>query len=252
MKHLKEIIKNKTFYGMMMVLLLWYLLHLTIKSNVIPSPYETIKRFTVLFPNTLFFHILASLLRVIIAVSVSLLIGVPLGLWSGINKRIDSIISPIIYILYPLPKIAFLPIFMILFGIGDTSKIILIITIIIFQIVIAVRDGVKEIPKELFYSVSSIGVSRIGIYIHLIFPAVVPKFISALRISIGISISALFFAENFATSYGIGYFIMNAWTMVDYQDMFSGILALSLLGLILLRTIDIIEKIVCPWIHLKN
>jgi len=249
---LKRILKNKTLYGMTMVFILWYILHLVIESNVIPSPYETIKRFTVLLPNVLSFHILASLLRIIIAVTISIIIGVPFGLWTGINRKVDSVISPIVYILYPLPKIAFLPIFMILFGIGDTSKIILIITIIIFQILLAVRDGVKEIPKELFYSVASIGGSPIGMYRHLILPAVVPKLISGLRISIGISISALFFAENFATNYGVGYYIMNAWTMVDYQDMFSGILALSLLGLFLLRSIDIIEQKICPWIYLKS
>ncbi|WP_242875988.1 ABC transporter permease [Cellulosilyticum sp. I15G10I2] len=210
------------------------------------------KRFMVLLPNTLSLHLLGSLLRILTAVTLSLLLGVPLGLLTGTSKKADAVISPIIYILYPLPKIAFLPIFMILFGIGDASKIILIVTIIIFQILLAVRDGVKEIPQELFYSVSSLGVSPLGMYQHLILPAVVPRLISGLRISIGISISALFFAENFATTYGIGYYIMNAWTMVDYLDMFCGILALSLLGFFLLSTLDALEKGLCPWLFAKS
>lgn len=252
MSFLNKIIKNKTLYGMSIVIILWYLLHIGVKSNVVPGPYYTIKRFIIIFPGILSFHIMASFLRILVAVTISILIGVPIGLWIGINKKADSIITPIVYILYPLPKIAFLPIFMILFGIGDAAKIILIVTIIIFQILLAVRDGVKEIPKELFYSVSTAGVSKLGLYRHLILPAVFPKLFSGLRISIGISISALFFAENFATNYGIGYFIMNSWTMVDYLDMFSGILALSLLGLFLLGSIDIVERKVCPWIFVNS
>ncbi|MCQ1531578.1 ABC transporter permease [Lutispora saccharofermentans] len=250
MKIFKRGINDKTVYGILMVCFLWYMLHITIKSNVIPGPYETVKRFIALLPGVLSMHLLASFGRIAAAIAVSMLLGVPLGLWIGMNNRGDAIISPIVYILYPLPKIAFLPIFMILLGIEDLSKITLIVTIIIFQILIAVRDGVKEIPKELFYSVSSLGVSGVGIYRHLIMPAVMPKLISGLRISLGISISTLFFAENFATTYGIGYYIMNAWTMVDYLDMFSGILGLSLLGLFLLTALDIVERKLCPWIFL--
>ena len=234
-----------------MVFLLWYLLHMTIKSNVIPSPFTTVTVFIKLFPKTLFKHLLVSLSRILIAIGLSLLIGVPVGLYLGVNKGGDKIISPIIYILYPIPKIAFLPIFMIIFGIGDGAKIFLILTIIIFQIIIASRDGVNEIPKELFYSVYSLGVKGLGVYKHLILPSVLPKIISGLRISVGISISALFFAENFATSYGIGYYIMNSWSMVNYQEMFSGILGLSMLGLLMFKFLDLLDRKINPWIYDK-
>jgi NitT/TauT family transport system permease protein len=70
-----------------------------------------------------------------------------------------------------------------------------------------------------------------------------------MRISIGVSISVLFFAENFATKWGIGYFIMNSWLLVDYTAMFSGILALSLLGLIMFSLIDMLDKKFCSWVN---
>jgi len=251
MKTIEKIIKTKTLYGIITILIIWHVFHITVESNVIPSPYETVRRFIVLFPNTLSMHLLASLGRIMLAIGISIILGVPLGLWIGMNKKADSIISPVIYILYPLPKIAFLPIFMILLGIGNTAKVTLIVTIIIFQILIGVRDGVKEIPRELYYSAVSLGVSGAGIYRHLIMPAVLSRLFSALRLSLGISISTLFFAENFATTYGIGYYIMNAWTMVDYLDMFAGILSLSLLGLLLLRSLDMAERKICPWMFLK-
>lgn len=247
MKALRILTKNKTIYGMLFVFLFWYVMHVTIRSGIIPGPIETVTEFIRLIKGNLAIHIGVSLFRIAAAIIISLIIGVPLGLWVGMNKKADAVISPIAYILYPIPKIAFLPVLMLLFGLGNSAKIILIVTIIVFQIMLAARDGVKEIPLELFYSVRSLGLSGIGVYTDVVIPAILPKIFSALRISIGISIAVLFFGENFATSYGIGYFIMNSWSMVDYVGMFAGILALSIMGLGLFWIIDIGERKMCPW-----
>lgn len=250
MTKLKAFIYNKTLYGIFIVVLFWYILHLTVSSSAIPSPYKTILNFIEIFPGILSIHLLVSLARITTAVLVSLILGSLIGLWIGMSEKADELITPIVYILYPLPKIAFLPILMILFGLGNTPKVVLIIIIIIFQIIVAARDGVREIPKELFYSVASLGLNKVQTYRHLIIPAVLPKIITALRISVGVSISVLFFGENFATTYGIGYFIMNSWLMVNYVEMFSGILALSIMGFLIFKIIDILENKLCRWIKI--
>ena len=136
---------------------------------------------------------------------------------------------------------------MIFLGIGNASKITLMISVIIFQVILAARDGVKEIPKELFYAMASLNLNKLQLIKHLIFPAMLPKIFSAIRISLGISIATLFFAENFATTYGLGYLVMNAWSMVEYTKMFVGIMALSLLGVIFFKAIDMLENYCCPW-----
>jgi NitT/TauT family transport system permease protein len=241
--------KNRALYGTFMIFMFWYALHFSVHSSVIPSPHETVITFIRIFPDLLLSHLLRSLGRITMAVTVSLIIGVSLGLWIGMNPKIDEIINPIIYILYPVPKIAFLPVLMILFGLGNLSKIVLITIIIIFQIIVTTRDGVKALTKELFYSVRSLGMNQIKIYRHLVIPAVLPKIITALRISVGTSIAVLFFAENFATQYGIGYFIMNSWITVNYTKMFSGILALSIMGLLIFKMIDYVESRLCVWIR---
>ena len=251
MSFLTRIAKNKTLVGSFIVLLMWQVLHIFINSRVVPAPIEAIIMFFKLLRGDLLLHVGVSLYRIIVSVVISLLIGVPLGLWIGLNKIADEVLSPAVYILYPIPKIAFLPVFMILLGLGDGSKLVLIITIIIFPILLAARDGVKEISSQLFDSVKSLGLSRGQIFTNLVIPAVLPKIISALRISIGISISALFFSENFATTYGLGYFIMNTWAIVRYVEMFAGILALSFMGLIIFKLIDFIERRLCPWIYIK-
>lgn len=252
MKTVNKFFRNKTLHGTCMVLAAWLILHLSVKSNIIPGPYETAATFVKLIPGPLLPHVLTSLFRITAAVLISTVIGIPTGICMGLNKKADNILSPVAYILYPIPKIAFLPLFMLLFGLGNSSKIILMITIIIFQIILSVRDGVREIPPELGDSVKSLGLNRRQIYINLVLPAVLPKIISALRVSIGISIATLFFGENFATTYGIGYFIMNCWVMADYVRMFAGILALSIMGILIFKAIDLLEKRLCPWMFING
>lgn len=242
----------KTIYANLIVWIIWYALHIGLKSSVIPSPVDTIKNFITIFPKVLAPHLLVSLWRITAAVVVSLILGIIIGVWTGMNKKVDDLISPIVYILYPLPKVAFLPILMILWGLGDTPKIVLIIIIIIFQIILAARDGVKEIPNELLMSVRSLDLIKTQVYRHLILPAILPKIFTALRICIGVSIAVLFFVENFATTYGIGYFIMNSWSMVNYLEMFSGIVALGLLGLLLFKILDIGEDALCKWTKIEK
>jgi len=245
-------LKLDTLYGLLILLLLWQLLHMGMKSSVIPNPYLSVMRFFELLPVTLLPHMLASLVRIVGAIVISIISGVALGLFIGVNDKADKLISPIVYVLYPVPKIAFLPVFMILFGLGDTSKILIVTAIIVFQIVVTTRDGVREIPKGLFYSARSLGMNGLELYRHLIIPAVMPKIITSLRISIGTSIAVLFFSENYATRYGIGYFIMNCWTFVNYVDMFAGILALSLLGYLLFKLVDYMEAKFCRWVMIAK
>ena len=252
MKAVKMPFRNKTDFGALIDLLLWYVFHVVVKSGVLPGPYETIVMFFKLMAGPLFMHIGSSILRIAVAMVASMAIGVPLGLWTGISKVADSFLSPVAYILYPIPKVAFLPLFMVLFGLGNSSKIILITAVIVFQIMLTVRDGAKEIPLELRASVKSLGLSRAQTYKNLVFPAVLPKIVSAMRMSIGVSIATLFFSENFATTYGIGYFIMNCWVMADYVQMFAGILAMSIMGILLFKAVDLLEKKLCPWLFLGN
>ncbi|NLL77786.1 MAG: ABC transporter permease [Clostridiales bacterium] len=252
MKALRNPAGCRTLFGAFIVLLLWYILHICVRSNILPGPYETFVTFAKLMTGPLLPHVAISIYRIAAAIVVSMGIGVPLGLWLGLSERADSVISPVVYILYPIPKVAFLPLFMILFGLGNSSKIILIISIIVFQTVLTARDGVKEIPGELYASVRTLGLNRWQIYKHLVFPAALPKIFSALRVSIGVSIATLFFGENFATTYGVGYFIMNCWVMADYEQMFAGILAMSLMGIFIFKAIDLLERKVCPWICLHN
>ena len=229
-----------------MILIAWYALHYFVDPRLIPSPHETLVVFMDKWP-LLSIHLLSSLYRILIAIIVSLLFGVPLGILIATHKRIDAILSPVIYALYPVPKIALLPLLMLFFGLGDLSKIVLVGLIIIFQILVSTRDGVKSINPSYYTSMNALRATKWQVYQHMIIPATIPNLLTSLRLSIGTSISVLFFAENFATRHGIGYFIMDSWLKLDYKGMFAGIVAISLMGIALFSFIDLLDKKLCRW-----
>ena len=245
MKFLKKISRSQLL-GFLSFLILWEVMHLLLRTHTVPSPWETIL-YSVSRIDRLAFHSLASLLRILTGIGFSMIIGIPIGVYLGVSQRFGYLFSPFLYFIYPIPKVAFLPIFMLLFGLGNTSKIILIIWIIIFQIILSVRDGIGQIPKLQYKVMDSFQASTLQKYRFLIIPAIIPQIFSGLRISIGISLASLFFAENYATVYGIGYYIISAWTKMNYVEMFSGIMSLGILGVILYQLLDEIEEKVAPW-----
>lgn len=236
-----------TIYSLIVIFLIWYGLSFLVDSAVIPAPNSVFVVFIDKLFSEIIPHLLMSLYRISAAVISSLIIGVIIGVVCGMHKNIDRFLSPLIYLLYPIPKIAFLPVFMLFFGLGDLSKIILVFVIVVFQIIVTTRDGVKNIDNKYFASARSLGMNKWDIYKHLVLPAVTPGILTSLRITIGTSIAVLFFAENFAVRLGIGYYIMNSWSMVNYPEMYSGIIAISFLGLALFRLIDTLENIFCSW-----
>lgn len=238
--------KFSGLYSSLCIIFIWYLLHYFVNDRIIPTPHSTFIVFIQQFPAILG-HIIASLYRIIVAIFFTLIIGVPLGLLIATHQKLDDFISPLIYALYPIPKIAFLPLLMLFFGLGNASKIILVSLIIIFQVIVSTRDSVKGINSAYYLSIRSLGATKKQVYQHMILPAVLPNLLTALRLSLGTSISVLFFAENFATQYGIGYFIMDSWLRLAYTEMFAGIVAISLMGSLLFKGIDWIEYYACPW-----
>ena len=216
-----------TLIGLIGLFLVWECLYYIVAHPVIPNPIKTMYLFIQLFP-VLLPHIFSSLFRILSAILISVLIGVPLGIWIGASKWANQLLSPLLYLIYPIPKVAFLPVFMLLFGLGDASKISLVVWIIVFQLILSVRDGIKQIDPSYYQVLRMMHASKWQTFIYLLYPAILPQIISGLRVCIGIAVASLFFAENYATQYGLGYYIMNAWSVIDYPQMFCGILALCL------------------------
>ncbi|MCD6203278.1 MAG: ABC transporter permease subunit, partial [Methanophagales archaeon] len=192
---------------------------------------------------------LISALRVIYGIALAGSLAVPLGL-STYNNRFDRIIAPIVYLLYPIPHIVLLPLIILLFGIGDLSKIILIAIIVFFQILVTTRDEARNISSNYIFSMLSLGATPMDIYRHVILPACLPAILTAMRISVGTAIAVLFFVESFATQRGLGYLIMYSWSMMDYPALYASIVAMALLGFSLYIILECVERKLCAWVYL--
>ncbi|MDR3237080.1 MAG: ABC transporter permease [Spirochaetia bacterium] len=234
-------------YSALVVIILWEILSLIIDRPIVPSPQSVFVNLIKIFRPRIEIHLLCSLGRITAGIAVSILLGVPLGYLMGYYPRVDKALSPLIYFTYPVPKLALLPVVMLLFGLGEASKLIMIIMIIVFQIVITSRDAVKDIPEETFRSLRSLGASRAQKLTEVLIPASLPEILTASRIALGTAVSILFFTETFGTQYGMGYFIMDAWMRVNYLEMYAGIVTLSLMGFIIFAVIDFLESIICSW-----
>jgi len=140
-----------------------------------------------------------------------------------------------------------LPLIIILFGIGNFSKIFLIALIVFFQILVTTRDAARTIHRNYFHAMQTLGATRLQIYRHVILPASLPKILTALRISIGTAVAILFFVESFATTTGLGYIIMDSWGRADYVALYTGISCMALLGFALYLLLDRLERRLCAW-----
>lgn len=243
---LKWLGQNKYLRGFILLLILWQLLAVTIHHAALPVPLRVLR---LLGENWLELgvHFLRSGYRILMGMVLALAVGVPTGIALGYWKKFDELLSPLVYLVYPIPKIAFLPLVLLLLGLGDLAKIFLIAFILVFQIIVVTRDGVKDLPEEYYYSIRSLGAGDGQILYHVIVPAVLPTLLTALRLSIGTAIAVLFFAETFVTYQGLGYYIMDAWTMLNYDQMFLGIVGLSLLGLTFFIMVDLAERWLVRW-----
>ncbi|WP_407400715.1 ABC transporter permease [Anaerovibrio sp.] len=225
----------------------WFVVSQLVDLPIIPSPVLVVENLADIFMKYIAIHSLYSLWRIGAGLLLAVAVGLPLGVIMGYFPQTDRFLAPVVYLTYPIPKIALLPILMLLFGVGELSKVFMIFLIIVFQVVVAVRDGIRAIPNETYYPLYSLGASFKDIFFEVLWPASLPKFITAIRVALATAISVLFFTETFGTQYGMGYFIMDAWLRVNYLEMYSGIVVLSLLGLILFTTIDLIERNACHW-----
>lgn len=192
-------------------------------------------------------HVGASSWRIFAGMGLAFIVAVPFGLIVGSNPKINKIVSPLIYMGYPVPKIVLLPIILLLFGIGDASKIILIMLIIFFQVFITSRDAARNIPEEMILSFRSLGGNKLQFYRHIVLPASLPAVFTSMRLAAGTAVAVLFFVESIAATRGLGLYIIDAWGRADYTSMYVGIVSMSILGILFYEFFEILERKACKW-----
>ena len=248
--------RQQAFYYLLslgLILAVWKIVALILHSPVLPQPEAAfLATGRAIMTSDFWMHFADSTYRVVISIVISLAIAFPLGIALGYNTKLDRIIAPVLFLTYPIPKIVFLPVVLVLFGLGDVSKIVLITLIITYQLLIIIRDGVSNINKKHVETIRSMGGGNSQVVFQVLIPAAFPAMFTALRLSAGTAITVLFIVETYATRTGLGYYIMNAWSKAAYDVMFAGIIGMSVLGIILYAIFSSMEKVICRWKMLER
>jgi len=229
--------------------LIWHLFSVIISSHIFPEPIHVVQTFVKeIQSGQLLEHITISVYRVLLSIFFASVTATPLGTILGMSNRLYSISAPVIYLTYPIPKIVFLPLVLLFLGLGDASKVFLISLILFFQVVLLVRDSVRNVNSELILSIESLGAGKFTMLKEVYFPASLPGLFSALRISTGVAMAVLFFVESFGTQKGLGYYILvDSWGRLAYEELYAGVLAMALVGLTIYYILDASEKYFCKW-----
>lgn len=233
-------------FAAIFVLAGWQVTAMLLDTPALPAPAKAVSVFVTFAPDIApSFGV--SLYRLLVSLVIGVALGAPVGLALGRSPRVDALFAPVLYILYPLPKIVLLPILLVLLGLADAPKIALISLTVFFQVVVVMRDAAKAIPAATVLSVRSLGGSRADVWRHVVLPATLPELFTTLRVSSAVAIAVLFFAEAIAGSTGVGYFIMESWAMVNYPRMFAGIIALGIMGVAVYEVFDVAERRLTRW-----
>ena len=219
-----------------------------ISSLTLPKPSDVLGKIIELFDTGMLFkHLVPSILRLIVGAFIGISLGITIGTLIGLFSYIRSGFVPVIAAIFPIPKIALLPLFVIWFGIGEGSKYALIALGTFTPTVVATYGAVDNVDRTLIRMGQSFGLSWFSIVYKIVLPGAMPGILSGLRISLAIAIILLVAAEMLGAEFGIGAYILLAGSLYDLERLFAGVTILSLLGITVNILVTFLEQKILKW-----
>jgi len=219
-----------------------------ISALVLPAPSEAWAAFMDLVNSgNLFKHLGASLQRLVLGFAAGFTVGLAVGTAIGLFSVARAGLTPLVSAIFPIPKIALLPLFIIWFGIGEGSKVATIFFGCFFPMVIATYGGIDSVDRTLIRMGQSFGLSRLDIIRKIVLPAALPAILSGMRISASIAIILLVAAEMIGAEYGIGAYVLLAGNLMATDQLIAGVAMLSVLGLTVNFLISQAERRLLSW-----
>ena len=217
------------------VVAVWWLAVVGTKSVIFPTPLQVVTATVDLASGgELWEHIGASLFRVGVGFALAVAVGIPVGLWIGWIRGAFDTVNPLVQILRPISPIAWIPIAILWFGVGDLSPIFLIFLSSVFPTIIQTASGVHTIERQYLRAAENFGVSRGKLFFQVVIPAVLPQIIVGMRVSLGIAWLVVVAAEMIALRSGLGYLIIDSRNAGNRYDLVvAGMIIIGLTGLLL-------------------
>ena len=192
-------------------------------------------------------HTTVSLKRIFLGFLLGAVPGVLLGVTMGFYRPAKMALDPLIAAFYPIPKVALLPLIMLIFGLGELSKIVVIASGVFFICVINGMAGVRSIDQAIIEAAQSFGAKHVYMIKEVILPGSTPAIFAGLRLSLGLALILIVAAEFVAAEKGLGYLIWSSWTVFYVSRMYVGLLAVAALGMIFTYVLEWVERVAFPW-----
>jgi ABC-type nitrate/sulfonate/bicarbonate transport system permease component len=232
----------------LVVLTVWQLAALRGLPDYLLSPLDIAKNFAAaLGTRELYADAWASLLRALPGFAIGTLLGAALGLAAGIARSFEQMLSPLVFLTYPVPKIVMLPVFMLWFGIGDLSKILIIALACFYPMFINAYYGARATPRILVWSARNMGASEAQIFRRVVLPAALPLIFAGTRVSLALSFIVMFATEMINARSGLGHLIREAENSLRFDLMYVSLLAIAILGYAGDRLLRFSRKYFLPW-----
>lgn len=236
------------------VLLIWYLITALelVPALFLPSPQAVWLKFLEVSQEgfmkaTLWQHLAESIARVFLALIAAIIIGVPLGLWMGLNKWVRAVFDPLVELLRPVPPLAYLPLLVIWFGIGETTKVLLIFFSILTPIIISSTHGVLSHQLNRERAALSLGATRAQVIKLVILPTALPHVLTGIRIGLGVGWSTLVAAELVAADRGVGFMVQSAAQFLITDTVILGIIVIAVVAVSFEFFLRWIQQQLSPW-----
>jgi taurine transport system permease protein len=236
-----------------MILLWWIAAWLEVAPAMfLPSPLAVAAKFVAVWRDgfqdaTLSQHLFASLGRVVAALAGAIVFGVILGFAMNLSETARGIVEPLLEFYRPIPPLAYLPLVIIWFGIGEFAKILVIFLGILPSVLIATNDGLKSISRDMVNAARSLGASRLQVVLLVLLPYALPSILTGTRIGLGTGWATLVAAELVAATQGLGFMIKGAADFLVTDVVILGILVIAAAAIVMELGLRLVQRTLAPW-----
>jgi NitT/TauT family transport system permease protein len=230
------------------LLLVWQLYARTLSVGGIPDALSTVRELpTILGDRESLYDILDSLRRMAIGFAIALALSVPLGLLMGRSRLFAALVNPLLMVSYPVPKAALMPIIMLWLGVGDASKLLVIVLGVSLPIIYHAYQGARAVEEKMLWSASAMGMSGRARLARIVLPAALPEILVGCRTGIVLALITMITSEMIARQSGAGNILFSALDMAQYETVYAMILVISALGILLDVAFEYVRGALVGW-----
>ncbi|HWK45928.1 MAG TPA: ABC transporter permease subunit [Stellaceae bacterium] len=228
--------------------LVWQAVGMMIGEDYFPTPIALIPAMrTLLSDGDIWGDLGHSLWRLAMGFLLAIVTAAPLGIVAGRSKAVRDFITPLLSLFYPIPKAALIPIFMLWFGAGDLSKILIIYLSVTLPIVYHGQQGARSVDDKLIWSAQAMGTGRLGLLLRVVLPAALPELLLGVRVALVIGLIVMITSEMIVRQNGLGYYLFNSMDMAQYKLTYLVIVIVGALGLVLDFGFELIRQRLTFW-----